>query len=140
MGEYLGIGIGASSLFHGRRYSNTDDIDKYMDTMHAVFEKRELDETYRIAELEAIRHVDETVDAETLMEEYVIFGLRMTAGISAADFYDRFGHSIYDRYGEVIKKYVESGHMCDEKGNIRLTTKGIDVSNRILADFLPECD
>lgn len=138
MGEYLGIGIGASSFFHGRRYSNTDDIDTYMDTMHAVFEKRELDETYRIAELEAIRRVDETVDAETLMEEYVIFGLRMTEGISAADFYDRFGHSIYDRYGEIIKKYVESGHMRDEKGNIRLTTRGIDVSNRILADFLPD--
>ena len=108
--------------------------------MEEVFEKRSIDETYRIPELLSIRHIDETVDVDTLMEEYVIFGLRMTRGISAADFYERFGHSLYDVYGDIIRGYVASGHMKDEKGMVCFTRKGIDVSNRILVDFLQDKD
>ena len=140
MDEYIGIGIGAASFFNGRRYSNTSDIKQYVDTMEEVFEKRSIDEAYRIPELLSIRHIDETVDIDTLMEEYVIFGLRMTRGISAADFYDRFGHSLYDVYGDIIRGYVASGHMKDEKGMVCFTRKGIDVSNRILVDFLQDKD
>ena len=140
MDEYIGIGIGAASFFNGRRYSNTSDIKQYVDTMEEVFEKRSIDEAYRIPELLSIRHIDETVDIDTLMEEYVIFGLRMTRGISAADFYERFGHSLYDVYGYIIRGYVASGHMKDEKGMVCFTRKGIDVSNRILVDFLQDKD
>ena len=136
MDEYIGLGIGAASFFNGRRYSNTLDMKKYIRTMEDVFDKRSADEIYQSQALDTIRHIDETVDVDTLMEEYVIFGLRMTRGISAADFYDRFGHSLYDVYGEVIRSYVASGHMKDEKGMVFLTRKGIDVSNRILVDFL----
>lgn len=140
MDEYIGIGLGAASFFNGRRYSNTSDIKQYVDTMEEVFEKRSIDEAYRIPELLSIRHIDETVDIDTLMEEYVIFGLRMTRGISAADFYERFGHSLYDAYGDIIRGYVASGHMKDEKGMVCFTRKGIDVSNRILVDFLQDKD
>ena len=140
MDEYIGIGIGAASFFNGRRYSNTSDIKQYIDTMEEVFEKRSINEAYRIPELLSIRHIDETVDIDTLMEEYVIFGLRMTRGISAADFYERFGHSLYDVYGDIISGYVASGHMKDEKGMISFTRQGIDVSNRILVDFLQDED
>ena len=140
MDEYIGIGIGAASFFNGRRYSNTSDIKQYVDTMEEVFEKRSIDEAYRIPELLSIRHIDETVDIDTLMEEYVIFGLRMTRGISAADFYERFGHSLYDAYGDIIRGYVASRHMKDEKGMVCFTRKGIDVSNRILVDFLQDKD
>ena len=136
MDEYIGLGIGAASFFNGRRYSNTLDMKQYIRTMEDVFDKRSADEIYQSQALDTIRHIDETVDVDTLMEEYVIFGLRMTRGISAADFYDRFGHSLYDVYGDVIRSYVASGHMKDEKGMVFLTRKGIDVSNRILVDFL----
>ena len=96
MDEYIGLGIGAASFFNGRRYSNTLDMKQYIRTMEDVFDKRSADEIYQSQALDTIRHIDETVDVDTLMEEYVIFGLRMTGGISAADFYDRFGHSLYD--------------------------------------------
>lgn len=136
MDEYIGIGIGASSFFDGRRYSDTNEIYTYTDTLEDVFDVRELSHTYKIKELEAMRNVDEEVDAEKLMEEYIIFGLRMTKGISAEDFYDKFGHSVYDIYGEVIRKYTGSGHMVSDGGNIKFTAKGIDVSDMILPDFL----
>jgi oxygen-independent coproporphyrinogen-3 oxidase len=60
----------------------------------------------------------------------------MMSGVSAATFFEMFGHSIYDVYGSIINKYVASGHLKDEGGNIKLTTAGIDVSNVVLADFL----
>lgn len=141
LGEYIGIGTGASSFVGGRRYANTPDIRSYI----AVLEdcRRRLQcgghDAASAAELaETMRRVDEEVDAERLMEEYMFLGLRMTNGVSAEEFYGRFGHSIYDVYGSVIKTYTASGHMTDDRGLIRLTGKGIDVSNVVLADFLLE--
>ena len=88
--------------------------------------------------LEQMRTVDEELNTDRLMEEYMFLGLRMISGVSAERFNDYFGHSIYDIYGPVIDKYKVSGHLEDDHGLIRLTKKGIDVSNTILADFLIE--
>ena len=85
-----------------------------------------------------MRNVEEELDADRLMEEYIFLGLRMISGVSAEKFNDYFGHSIYDIYSPVIDKYKSTGHLEDDHGLIRLTKKGIDVSNTILADFLIE--
>lgn len=127
LGEYIGIGIGAASFFKGRRFSNTKDIRKYVQVFaeHGEYER-----------IEEIRNIDEELTADRLMEEYMFLGLRMTEGVSAAQFNEHFGHSIYDIYGRVIEKYVKSGYLINDGGIIKLSKRGIDVSNRILADFL----
>lgn len=127
LGEYIGIGIGAASFFKGRRFSNTKDIRKYVQVFaeHGKYE-----------DIEEIRNIDEELTADRLMEEYMFLGLRMTEGVSAAQFNEYFGHSIYDIYGRVIEKYVKSGYLINDGGIIKLSKRGIDVSNRILADFL----
>jgi oxygen-independent coproporphyrinogen-3 oxidase len=51
-----------------------------------------------------------------------------------------FGHSVYQIYGEVIAKYVKTGFMTNEGGIIKLTKKGMDVSNTIMTDFLLETE
>ncbi len=127
MGEYLGIGLGASSFFNGRRYSNTRDIFDYIDAM----------DSHEDADIvENSRTVEENLTIENMMEEYVILGLRKTAGISAEEFHSKFNRSIYDVFGDVIDKYVSQGFMENDGGIIRLNKKGIDVSNTILAEFL----
>lgn len=141
LGQYIGVGIGAASFANGRRYSVTRDIEEYMDCMDECAEllrygERAENERRVSGLLDRIRHVDETVNAERLMEEYMFLGLRMIKGVSAGEFNDRFGHSIYDVYGSVIERYVKSGHMVSDRGLIRLTEKGLDVSNTIMADFL----
>jgi oxygen-independent coproporphyrinogen-3 oxidase len=77
------------------------------------------------------------------MEEFMFLGLRMTEGISAEDFDRRFGpagegmSSIFSElYGAVVRKYIGMGLMEMADGRIRLTDRGIDVSNVVLADFL----
>ena len=114
--EYLGFGVGAASYFRGARFTNTDDMD--------IYNKK------------PVRYIDETVDADRLMEEYMFLGLRVTQGVSAAEFYDYFGRSIYDIYGDVIDRYKGLGLLKDDSGMVSLTGQGIDVSNVILADFL----
>ena len=63
-------------------------------------------------------------------------GLRMTQGISTAEFEEQFGKEIHAVYGGVLKKY-EAMHLLQEhSGRLALTRDGISVSNVILADFL----
>lgn len=143
LGEYIGIGIGAASFLYGRRYTNTSSLEDYIDGMAR---HRELmtfgDHVANSGKardiIEHMRNVEEELDADRLMEEYMFLGLRMISGVSAEKFNDYFGHSIYDIYGSVIDKYKSTGHLEDDHGLIRLTKKGIDVSNTILADFLIE--
>ncbi len=127
LGEYIGIGIGAASFLKGRRFSNTKDIKKYIQTFT---------EDEGFGNVSDIRDLDEDLNADRLMEEYLFLGLRMTEGVSAGKFNEYFGHSIYDIYGPIIDKYVKSGHLINDGGIIRLSKQGIDVSNTILADFL----
>ncbi len=129
LGEYIGMGTGASSFWRNRRFTNTRDIKKYITAFSD--KNSHLDET-------EIRTVDETLNSDRLMEEFMFLGLRMMQGISVADFNDYFGHSVYKVYGEVIDKYIKSGHLINDGGIIKLTKQGIDVSNIILADFLLE--
>ena len=119
--EYLGMGLGSSSLMEGERFSNTSDMKEYLeDSGHPG----------------RLRRDRQKLSEKDRMEEFMFLGLRMTAGISEKDFLDTFGREIHTVYGSVIRKYVEGGFLGEEKGRLYLTRKGISVSNPILADFL----
>ena len=67
----------------------------------------------------------------------MFLGLRMMAGVSEQEFYQRFGISMMEVYGDIIKKYQNMDLLCcRDTGRVALTEKGIDVSNSILSDFL----
>jgi oxygen-independent coproporphyrinogen-3 oxidase len=143
--DYLGLGLGAASFVRGRRYANTDNIEEYIDSMDSYMQAAQVSlnpnqngNAYSI--WNHIHIVEEDANAERLMEEFMFLGLRMTCGVSAATFHEMFGHSIYQIYGEVIAKYVKTGFMTNEGGIIKLTKKGMDVSNTIMTDFLLETE
>lgn len=86
--------------------------------------------------LEKIREDEEILSRQDAMEEFMFLGLRMTQGISTAEFEEKFGKEIHAVYGGVLKKY-EAMHLLQEhSGRLALTRDGISVSNVILADFL----
>ena len=66
----------------------------------------------------------------------MFLGLRMMRGVSRKEFERRFKKPMDEVYGEVIAKYKEMGLLEEADGWVRLTAKGIDVSNVVLADFL----
>ena len=130
-GEYIGFGIGASSYFQGKRFSNMRNIFEYIELMES--------DNMEILYNETARKLRESVTPmyiDSRMEEFMFLGLRMTCGISRTDFEDRFKKDIYEVYGPVLNKYIDQGYMATYEDRIYLTDMGIDVSNVILADFL----
>ena len=78
----------------------------------------------------------ETLSIENQMEEYMFLGLRKMKGISVAGFYQSFGKSIQDVYGDVLHKLLQEKLIEKSGDNIRLTERGIDISNYVMSEFL----
>jgi putative oxygen-independent coproporphyrinogen III oxidase len=70
------------------------------------------------------------------MEEFMFLGLRKIAGISKSEFERTFSKNIYDVYGNVIKENVCNGLLTDKEDRIKLTDRGVDISNVVMAEFL----
>ncbi len=119
--KYLGLGLGASSLYEGRRFSNTRDMQEYLKFS---------------GNPERIRKDITELLLNDQIEEFMYLGLRMTEGISELDFEQKFGQKMENIYGSVLKKYKETGFLEKVGTNWRFTRKGIHVSNHILAEFL----
>ena len=119
--EYLGFGLGASSLYRGMRFSNTRRMQEYLK------ESRNPDQ---------IRKDVTVLSRNERIEEFMFLGLRMTEGISEKKFEENFDVRLMDVYGDILQKYEETGFVEHIETKWRLTRKGIHVSNHILADFL----
>ena len=66
----------------------------------------------------------------------MFLGLRMMRGVSGSEFLERFGHNLWNVYGDVLPKLQEQGLIEMEAPCVRLTELGVDVSNAVLAEFL----
>ena len=78
----------------------------------------------------------EVLTPQNQMEEYMFLGLRRIKGISKADFRRTFGRSVENVYGKVLIHMYQKQLLEDTGDNIRLTEKGIDVSNYVMSEFL----
>ena len=58
------------------------------------------------------------------------------AGVSEEAFQTTFGKSIDSVFPGVLEKHVKDGLLVREDGRIRLTDRGIDLSNQVFVDFL----
>ena len=68
----------------------------------------------------------------------MFLGLRTARGVSREEFKKRFGESFPGTYEKKLLEYYQQGFMETNGDRIRLTDKGIDVSNIIMADFLQD--
>lgn len=117
--DYLGLGLGASSMVNNVRFKNTEWLDEYL-LENKYMEKQEV----------------QNLSQSECMEEFMFLGLRMTGGVSKDDFMEKFGCSMDEIYGSVLKKLEEQGLLETEGKQVRLTTYGLDVSNRVWVEFL----
>ena len=120
--EYLGLGLGAHSYRGGRRFHNTYDLEKYIAAHGDAMQLAE--------EIEDISQAD-------AMAEMMFLGLRLTEGVSFARFYSRFGREMREIYGAQMDFLKENGLLCETETGIRLTRRGVDVSNFVFEKFLP---
>ncbi|MBQ2643146.1 MAG: oxygen-independent coproporphyrinogen III oxidase [Eubacterium sp.] len=122
--DYMGFGIGAASLVKNERYNNISELNKYIAVMD------------EFSDVSSIRENVQKLSIQEQMEEFMFLGLRMIDGISKTDFENCFGKSIDEVYGDVVRKEEQTGNLICEKDRIRLSDKGIDISNIVLAKFL----
>lgn len=114
--EYIGFGLGACSFLNGKRFHNNYNLDEYIKGEYFGSE--------------------EEFTPKDAFAEFIFLGLRMNKGVSAKEFYDYFGEDLYCLFGDVINKNIGLG-LLEEKGDrIRLTEKGVDLSNSVFIDFL----
>ena len=129
-GEYLGLGLGASSFIKiplgdcvnipfpkEMRLKNNSNLQTYLQGDFSYEEEIEL--TRREA-----------------MEEFFFLGLRQMKGVSLAEFAEEFGEDTVEWFYEAIDKNIKEGLLVQEGGCLQLTHKGIDVSNVVFERFL----
>ena len=70
------------------------------------------------------------------MEEFMFLGLRLTEGVDLEEFRRCFGKTADEIYGKQMRDFVAQGLLEREGQRLRLTPRGIDVSNVVFASFL----
>ena len=78
----------------------------------------------------------ESLSVQERMEECMFLGLRKMEGVSKTKFRKEFGCGIEEVYGDILRKMCRLGLMEDAGGFVRLTERGIDVSNGVMCEFL----
>ena len=121
--SYLGIGAGAHSFLRspGLRWQNPDDIAAYG---RAVGAGRLPDEG-RVP-----------LSPREAMDEWLFLGLRLLDGVEPARFREEFGLPLDTVYGEKVKRLCAAGLLVTEGGRLRLTPRGIILSNQVFSAFL----
>ena len=70
------------------------------------------------------------------MEEFMFLGLRLIRGVSRHEFNEKFGVDMFEVYDRQIKRNIMLKLMEYNSPYLRLTDKGLDLSNMVMSDFL----
>ncbi len=155
-GNYVGFGLGAASMVENVRFENTREMQKYLaeyaDAPDAeeVFTEVTQGDAQELSTCKDVNSRDaqqifqgenvHPLSQEEQMEETMFLGLRLTEGVSKAEFQRQFGVSMEQIYGEVIRENIAQGLLIDATGYVRLTREGMDLSNYVMAQFLLDED
>ncbi len=118
--EYIGLGLGASSLYREGRWRNPENLLEYCNRKQDMPERKDLQKLSR----------------KDQMEETMFLGLRLMEGVEEEAFFREFGCTCREVYGEVLDRLEDQGLLKEENGRIFLTSHGIDISNYCMAEFL----
>ncbi len=126
--DYLGLGLGASSLIRGERLVNEDELVKYVGIDQSLAENEKKKYCF-------VKERDILTKKEQ-MEEFMFLGLRVMKGVSKKEFLEHFGVTMEEVYGEVLDRFRAEELLVVDGDMVALTRKGIDVSNYVFAEFL----
>ena len=115
--EYFGFGLGAHGYVNGIRYSNSCNLDQY------------INDPLKKESAKALSNTE-------IIEEGIFLGLRLTKGINIQQFQEEYGIDILKKHKNTVDKYIRYGYMEFKEGCLSLTDSGILISNTILADFI----
>ena len=119
--EYLGFGAAAHSYMKKTRYSNTENIEKYIN---------------QEMQSEQLHIVHEVQKEEEQKKEYMLLGLRKIDGVQISSFKNKFGCNPIMEFKNELNKLTQEGLIKIDLDQIKLTEKGIDLANIVWEEFV----
>lgn len=117
-GDYLGLGPGACSLLGNQRSANIADIHEYARLLSQGHEPVTL---------------REVIDIRSIAREVVFLGIRTATGVDMQKFKDQFGNDILVELEHNSIQLQKAGLIDILNGCMRLTARGIPVSDAVMA-------
>lgn len=117
---YLGCGPSAHSFDGHSREWNIASLEKYIS---AIGEKKR-------------SYEKEELSLTTCYNEYIMTSLRTRRGIDLPTLTTRFGQTLSDYCTSMAVPYLKSGKLEQQDNRLRLTRKGIFVSDGIISDLM----
>lgn len=118
--KYLGFGPSAHSFDGEHRWWNVSSISKYIDGVNS-------------SNLDIEK---EDIDLTTKYNEYIITGLRTMWGIDLNELKAKFGDDLYSYFLQNAQKYFNLNYLEKENANVKLSHKGIFISDGIMSDLM----
>ena len=122
-GEYIGVGVSASSFMCGRRFTNTFDLDEYMKCIISGF--------YPAVTSERVEESDAKF-------EYVMLALRTAQGLSMTEYETTFGSALKDDFPNALKASLKYLELNGDR--LRIKDEFLYVQNSILMPFIEEIE
>lgn len=121
MHEYIGIGAGAHGFIDGKRYSNVEKIEDYIDAV-STNKKPILGE--------------EKIDRTELYEETIMLGLRTKYGINLKQLKEDFQIDLLETKKDEINNFLKMGVIVICNDNLILTESGYPILNKIILELV----
>ncbi|MHB9094880.1 MAG: radical SAM family heme chaperone HemW [Eubacteriales bacterium] len=119
--EYLGFGPAAHSMLEGRRFSNVEKVELYIN---------------RLNRNESGIQNQQYLSREERISETVFLGLRLIEGLDLDAFKQSYGQSIFEIFAVQLKRLSSLGLVKIEDNRLKLTEKGLPLANEVFAEFI----
>lgn len=117
--EYIGFGVAAHSFINKKRFSNTENLQEYLQKTSD--------------EIKTINEIQNKLEQE---KEYMLLGLRKIDGININEFKEKFTENPIYLFRKEIQKLVTEGLLEVDLNQIKLTFKGLDLANIVWEEFV----
>ncbi len=118
--KYLGAGPSAHSYNGVSRQWNIASLDKYIEGINSGNPAIEIEE----------------LNLHTRYNDFIITGIRTVWGISLTHLRQTFGKELHDYCLRMAHPHLQQGTLTQEEDTLRLTRKGIFISDSIMSDML----
>jgi oxygen-independent coproporphyrinogen-3 oxidase len=118
--KYLGLGPAAHSFDGQNRARNIASISKYVERIGQGAADVEM----------------EYLDKNTGYNDFILTGIRTIWGINLVVLESRFGTSMKDYCMKNVKKHINQGFVTNNDNILKLTRKGIFISDGIMSDLM----